>query len=111
MTVRAVIEQEGEKVCENVEVLIAPTAPTTAFKVGDKIEDPLAMYLMDVCTIPINLAGVPALSLPCGFAGGLPIGMQIIGPHLSEEKILQVAYTFEQAHDYHKQMASIREVD
>jgi aspartyl-tRNA(Asn)/glutamyl-tRNA(Gln) amidotransferase subunit A len=111
LKVRALIKQDFDKVFDQVDVLIAPTAPTTAFKVGDKIEDPLAMYLMDVCTIPINLAGVPALSLPCGFAGGLPIGMQIIGPHLSEEKILQVAYTFEQAHDYHKQMASIREVD
>ena len=111
LKVRTLIKQDFDRVFEKVDVLIAPTAPTTAFKVGEKIEDPLAMYLMDVCTIPINLAGVPALSLPCGFADGLPVGMQIIGPHLSEEKILQVAYTIEQAHDYHKQMAPIREVD
>ncbi len=111
LKVRTLIKQDFDRAFEQVDVLIAPTAPTTAFRIGEKMEDPLAMYLMDVCTIPINLAGVPALSLPCGFSGGLPIGMQIIGPHLSEEKILQVAYEFEQAHDYHKQTASIREVD
>ena len=111
LKVRTLIKQDFDRAFEKVDVLIAPTAPTTAFKVGEKVEDPLAMYLMDVCTIPINLAGVPALSLPCGFAEGLPIGMQIIGPHLSEERILQVAYAFEQSHDYHKQMALIREVD
>ena len=111
LKVRTLIKQDFDRAFQQVDVLIAPTAPTTAFKIGEKIADPLAMYLMDVCTIPINLAGVPALSLPCGFADGLPVGMQIIGPHLSEEKILQVAYEFEQAHDYHKQMASIREVD
>lgn len=111
LKVRTLIKQDFDRAFEKVDVLIAPTAPTTAFKVGEKVEDPLAMYLMDVCTIPINLAGVPALSLPCGFAGGLPIGMQIIGPHLSEERILQVAYAFEQSHDYHRQMALIREVD
>lgn len=111
LKVRTLIKQDFDRAFAQVDVLIAPTAPTTAFRIGEKVEDPLAMYLMDVCTIPINLAGVPALSLPCGFAGGLPVGMQIIGPHLSEEKILQVAYEFEQAHDYHKQMATIREVD
>ena len=111
LKVRTLIKQDFDRAFQQVDVLIAPTAPTTAFKIGEKVADPLAMYLMDVCTIPINLAGVPALSLPCGFADGLPVGMQIIGPHLSEEKILQVAYEFEQAHDYHKQMASIREVD
>ena len=111
LKVRTLIKQDFDRVFEKVDVLIAPTAPTTAFRVGEKIEDPLAMYLMDVCTIPINLAGVPALSLPCGFVDGLPVGMQIIGAHLSEETILQVGYAFEQAHDYHTQMASIREVD
>ena len=111
LKVRTLIKQDFDRAFQQVDVLIAPTAPTTAFKIGEKVADPLAMYLMDVCTIPVNLAGTPALSLPCGFADGLPVGMQIIGPHLSEEKILQVAYEFEQAHDYHKQMASIREVD
>ena len=111
LKVRTLIKQDFDRAFGQVDVLIAPIAPTTAFKIGEKVEDPLAMYLVDVCTIPSNLAGVPALSLPCGFAGGLPIGMQIIGPHLSEATLLQVAYTFEQAHDYHKQLAAIREVD
>ena len=111
LKVRTLIKQDFDRAFGQVDVLIAPIAPTTAFKIGEKVEDPLAMYLVDVCTIPSNLAGVPALSLPCGFADGLPIGMQIIGPHLSEATLLQVAYTFEQAHDYHKQLAAIREVD
>ena len=111
LKVRTLIKQDFDRAFGQVDVLIAPIAPTTAFKIGEKVEDPLAMYLVDVCTIPSNLAGVPAISLPCGFADGLPIGMQIIGPHLSEATLLQVAYTFEQAHDYHKQLAAIREVD
>lgn len=111
LKVRTLIKQDFDRAFEKVDVLVTPTAPTTAFRVGEKTEDLLAMYLMDVCTIPINLAGVPAVSLPCGFVEGLPVGMQIIGPHLSEERILQVAYSFEQSHDYHTQMASIREVD
>ena len=111
LKVRTLIKQDFDRAFNQVDVLIAPIAPTTAFKIGEKVEDPLAMYLVDVCTIPSNLAGVPALSLPCGFVEGLPVGMQIIGPHLSEATLLQVAYTFEQAHDYHKQLAAIREVD
>lgn len=109
LKVRRLIKQDFDKAFEKVDVLIAPTAPTTAFKIGEKVDDPLAMYLMDVCTIPVNLAGVPSLSLPCGFADGLPIGMQIIGPHLSEERILQTGYAFEQAHDYHRTMAPLGE--
>ena len=109
--VRTLVQRDFTAAFEQCDVLVSPTAPTTAFTFGDKIDDPMAMYLNDVATIPANLAGVPALSLPCGFAEGLPIGMQIIGPHLSEERILQVAYAFEQSHDYHKQMALIREVD
>lgn len=111
LKVRTLIKQDFDRAFEKVDALIAPTAPTTAFKVGEKIEDPLAMYLIDVCTIPVNLAGVPALSMPCGFAEGMPVGMQIIGPHLSEATLLQIAYAFEQTRDYHKQMAAIREVD
>ena len=111
LKVRTLIKQDFDRAFGQVDVLIAPIAPTTAFKIGEKVEDPLAMYLVDVCTILSNLAGVPALSLPCGFVEGLPVGMQIIGPHLSEATLLQVAYTFEQAHDYHKQLAAIREVD
>jgi aspartyl-tRNA(Asn)/glutamyl-tRNA(Gln) amidotransferase subunit A len=109
LKVRALIKQDFDRAFEKVDVLVAPTAPTVAFKAGEKIDDPLAMYLMDVCTIPINLAGVPAMSLPCGFADGMPVGMQLIGPHLSEEMLLRVAYSFEQAHDFHTRLASVKE--
>lgn len=111
LKVRALIKQDFDRAYEKVDVLVTPTAPTVAFKAGEKINDPLAMYLMDVCTIPINLAGVPAISLPCGFVEGLPVGMQIIGPHLSEEALLRVAYAFEQSHDYHTRLAAVKEVD
>lgn len=109
LKVRALIKQDFDRAFEKVDVLVAPTAPTVAFKAGEKIDDPLAMYLMDVCTIPVNLSGVPAMSLPCGFVEGMPVGMQLIGPHLSEEMLLRVAYSFEQAHDFHTRMASVKE--
>jgi aspartyl-tRNA(Asn)/glutamyl-tRNA(Gln) amidotransferase subunit A len=84
-------------------VIIAPTAPTTAFKIGEKTQDPLQMYLSDIYTISVNLAGLPALSLPCGFdSEGLPIGLQIIGKHFDESTILAVAYAYEQSTDWHK---------
>ena len=81
-----------------MDVLLTPTAPTTAFQSGSHADDPLAMYLSDLLTIPANLAGLPAISLPCGFdKGGLPIGVQMIGDVLQESKLLQVAYQYEQA--------------
>jgi aspartyl-tRNA(Asn)/glutamyl-tRNA(Gln) amidotransferase subunit A len=91
-----------------VDVLVTPTAPTPAFKIGEKIDDPLQMYLSDVFTITINLAGIPALSLPCGFSStGLPIGLQIIGKPFDEETILRVAHAFEQQTDYHRRKPSL----
>ncbi len=110
LKVRTLIKQDFDRAFGEVDVLIAPIAPTTAFKVGEKVDDPLAMYLQDVCTVPINLAGLPAISLPCGFAGGLPIGLQIIGRPLGEETILRAAYAFEQANDYHRRLAPLGEV-
>ena len=81
---------------------MTPTAPTTAFKIGEKINDPLQMYLSDIYTISINLAGLPALSLPCGFDGdGMPIGLQIIGKHFDEATVLRTAYAYEQATEWH----------
>ena len=77
---------------------------------ADKINDPLAMYMEDVCTVPVNLAGIPALSMNCGFADGMPIGMQLIGPNLSEERLLQAAYTFEQARPDTQKVAALGEV-
>jgi aspartyl-tRNA(Asn)/glutamyl-tRNA(Gln) amidotransferase subunit A len=101
--VRTLIKQDFERAFEQVDVLVCPTAPTTAFKVGDNADDPLSMYLNDLMTIPVNLAGLPGLSLPCGFdRQGLPIGLQIIGNVLEEEKVLQVAYAYEQATDWHQ---------
>ena len=100
--VRTLIRQDFSRVFEQVDVLVTPTSPVVAFPLGDKTADPLQMYLIDVCTLPINIAGLPAMSVPCGFSQGLPVGMQLIGPHLSEERLLNVAYTYEQATDWHK---------
>lgn len=110
LKVRTLVKQDFDRAFEKVDVLITPTAPTTAFKMGEKSSDPLSMYLQDVCTIPVNLAGVPGISIPCGFANGMPIGMQIIGKPLDEETIIRTAYTFEQNNDYHKRFASLGEV-
>lgn len=95
---RTLICKDFQKAFAQVDVLITPTSPTTAFKAGEKTDDPLSMYLSDLMTIPVNLAGLPALSLPCGFdARGLPIGMQMIGNVLQEERLLEIANAYEQA--------------
>ncbi len=108
LKVRTLVKQDFDKAFEQVDVLVTPTAPTTAFTMG-AISDPLTMYLQDVCTIPVNLAGLPGISLPCGFAGNLPIGLQIIGKPLAEATVLRTAYTFEQNNDYHKRLAPLGE--
>lgn len=101
--VRTLIKQDFEAAFEEVDVLVCPTSPVTAFPAGDKTADPLSMYLLDLMTIPVNLAGLPALSLPCGFdQQGLPIGVQLIGKVLSEALLLQVAYAYEQSTEWHK---------
>lgn len=101
--VRTLIKQDFDEVFKKYDVIIGPTAPTTAFKIGEKVNDPLTMYLEDICTIPVNLAGIPAISVPCGFASsGLPIGLQIIGKAFDESTILRVAHAYEQHTDYHK---------
>ena len=100
--VRTLIKRDFEQAFAQVDVLVCPTAPTTAFKAGEKTNDPLGMYLLDLMTIPANLAGLPGLSLPCGFDDqGLPIGLQIIGNVLREDLVLQAAYAYEQATDWH----------
>lgn len=101
--VRTLIKGDYDKVFEDFDVIIGPTTPDTAFKIGEKIDDPLTMYANDILTIPINLAGVPAISVPCGFSQGLPLGLQIIGKHFDEGMIYRVAYAYEQATDFHKQ--------
>jgi aspartyl-tRNA(Asn)/glutamyl-tRNA(Gln) amidotransferase subunit A len=101
--VRTLIKQDFEQAFEKVDILVCPTSPTTAFKVGDKTADPLSMYLTDLMTIPVNLAGLPALSLPCGFDDqGLPIGLQLIGNVLREDLLLEVAYCYEQSTSWHQ---------
>jgi aspartyl-tRNA(Asn)/glutamyl-tRNA(Gln) amidotransferase subunit A len=106
--VRTLIKQDFEKAFESVDVLVCPTAPTTAFKAGEKTADPLSMYLSDLMTIPVNLAGLPGLSLPCGFDDrGLPIGLQIVANVLREDQMFQVAYAYEQATEWHQQTPKI----
>jgi len=101
--VRALIKHDFDEAFKRCDVIVTPTAPTTAFKIGEKTEDPLQMYLSDIYTISINLAGLPALSLPCGFdPDEMPIGMQIIGKHFDESTILRVAHGYEQATQWHK---------
>ncbi|MCC6485251.1 MAG: Asp-tRNA(Asn)/Glu-tRNA(Gln) amidotransferase subunit GatA [Armatimonadetes bacterium] len=105
--VRTLLSRDFEQVFSQCDLLITPTVPTTAFAIGEHIDDPFQMKLSDVCTSPVNLAGLPAMSVPCGFSDGLPIGMQLIAPAFAEERIFQAAYTFEQATDYHKARPSI----
>ncbi|HEY9895177.1 MAG TPA: Asp-tRNA(Asn)/Glu-tRNA(Gln) amidotransferase subunit GatA [Candidatus Sericytochromatia bacterium] len=107
--VRTLIKQDFEEAFGQVDVLVSPTAPSTAFKAGDKTTDPLSMYLIDLMTIPVNLAGLPGISVPCGFdSQGLPIGLQIIGNVLREDQVLQVAYAYEQATEWHKQTPTVK---
>ncbi|SEC62886.1 Asp-tRNA(Asn)/Glu-tRNA(Gln) amidotransferase subunit GatA [Paenibacillus sp. GP183] len=100
--VRTLIKQDFDNVFEKYDVVIGPTAPTTAFKIGEQTDDPLTMYLNDILTIPVSLAGIPAISVPCGFVNGLPVGLQIIGKALDESTVLRVAHAFEQHSEHHK---------
>jgi aspartyl-tRNA(Asn)/glutamyl-tRNA(Gln) amidotransferase subunit A len=106
--VRTLMRKDFEEAFQKVDVVLAPTAPTPAFQIGEKTEDPLQMYLSDIHTIPVNLAGIPAISIPCGFSRqGLPIGLQIMGKHFEEGMLLRVAYTFEQNTDFHLKKPSL----
>ncbi|UFR17144.1 Asp-tRNA(Asn)/Glu-tRNA(Gln) amidotransferase subunit GatA [Streptococcus equi subsp. zooepidemicus] len=105
--VRTLIIQDFEKVFADYDLILGPTAPTAAFELDTLNHDPVAMYLADLLTIPVNLAGLPAISIPAGFADGLPVGLQLIGPKYSEEVIYQVAAAFEATTDYHKQQPMI----
>ena len=104
--VRTLIKQDFDKAFRECDVLVTPTSPTPAFKIGEKTDDPLQMYLSDIFTIPTNLAGLPGISLPCGLSkNGLPIGLQLIGNYFEEGRILQVAHAFEQSTDFHRNKA------
>ena len=106
--VRTLIRREFDEAFEKCDILLTPVSPTPAFKIGEKMDDPLQMYLSDVCTIPVNIAGLPGISVPCGFATTedgtpLPIGLQILAKPFDEATMFGAAYAFEQSTDWHKQ--------
>lgn len=109
--VRTLIKRDFDHVLNNYDVIIGPTAPTPAFKIGEKIEDPMTMYANDILTIPVNLAGVPAISVPSGFVNGLPVGLQIIGKEFDESTIFKTAYAYEQDTNFHKQKPKLKGVE
>ena len=97
--VRTLIRREFQTAWESFDALVTPTSPTVAFELGSRTSDPVQMYLSDVCTIPVNIAGLPGISVPCGLSDGLPVGLQFIGPQLADRTVLQVAHAYEQAAD------------
>ena len=99
--IRRLIKNDFTRAFESVDVIIGPVSPTPAFRLGEKIDDPLSMYLQDIYTIASNLAGLPAMSIPAGFVDGLPIGLQIIGNYMDEARILNVAHRYQQETDWH----------
>ena len=107
--VRTLIKQDFDAAFEHCDLLVGPTAPTTAFRLGEKTDDPLAMYLSDTLTIPVNIAGLPGISIPCGFdEAGLPVGLQFIGRAFDEATLLRVAHAWEQSHDFHTARPALR---
>ncbi|MBI1870337.1 MAG: Asp-tRNA(Asn)/Glu-tRNA(Gln) amidotransferase subunit GatA [Chlamydiae bacterium] len=110
--VRTLIKNDFDKVFDHCDAVLTPTSPSCAFKIGEKMNDPLKMYLSDIFTISANLAGIPGISIPCGFSKeGLPIGLQILGKHFDEATILKVAYAFEQATEFHKKRPDVRRAE
>jgi aspartyl-tRNA(Asn)/glutamyl-tRNA(Gln) amidotransferase subunit A len=105
--VRTLIINDFAKVFEKYDLILGPTTPTPAWDLGARVDDPLSMYLADLLTIPVNLAGLPGISIPAGFADGLPVGMQLIGKRYDEETIYQVAAAFEATTDFHKKQPII----
>jgi aspartyl-tRNA(Asn)/glutamyl-tRNA(Gln) amidotransferase subunit A len=102
------IQQDFDRVLKTVDVIVTPTSPTAAFKIGEKTEDPLQMYLTDIFTISLNLAGVPGLSIPCGFTSeNLPIGLQIIAKHFDEASIFKIAYAYEHSTGWYKRKPNL----
>ena len=108
LQVRALIKKSFDDVFSKFDMILAPVSPTTAYKIGDQISDPLAMYMADIYTVSVNLAGLPAISLPCGFdSKGLPIGMQLIGDSFMEGKLVKAATAYQTLTDYHNQRPEI----
>ncbi len=107
LKVRTLIKEDFQRAFKDVDLLASPTMPIPAFKIGERINDPLSLYMADVFTVPINLAGVPAVSVPCGFAGRLPIGLQLMGPHFGEATVLRAAHAFEAATPFHERTPEV----
>ena len=105
--IRTLIKQDFEKAFEKCDVIVGPVSPTTAWNLGEKIDDPLKMYLSDIYTISANLAGIPGLSVPCGFSEGLPVGLQIIGKYMDEETVLNVGEVYEQSTEWRKEKPNL----
>jgi aspartyl-tRNA(Asn)/glutamyl-tRNA(Gln) amidotransferase subunit A len=102
--VRRLISDDFRQAFEQVDVIMGPTSPSVAFKLGERTDDPITMYLSDIYTIAVNLAGLPGMSIPAGFANQLPVGLQIIGNYFDEARLLNVAHQFQQVTDYHQQI-------
>jgi aspartyl-tRNA(Asn)/glutamyl-tRNA(Gln) amidotransferase subunit A len=110
LQVRTLIQRDFEQAMTKCDLILTPTSPTTAFRLGEKMEDPLTMYLSDVFTISANLAGLPGISIPCGYSlEGLPIGLQLIGRAYDEETMLRTAYAYQSRTDWHKQRPAMEE--
>lgn len=107
LKVRTLIKQDFDKAFEKYDLLLSPVTPTPAFKIGENTADPMQMYLQDVFTLSVNLAGIPGLTMPCGFVGGLPVGLQLMGKPFSEGTLLRAGYTFEQNTDFHRQRPAL----
>jgi aspartyl-tRNA(Asn)/glutamyl-tRNA(Gln) amidotransferase subunit A len=101
---RRVIKNDFDAAFKKVDVIAGPTSPTVAFKLGAKTNDPVTMYLSDIYTIAVNLAGIPALSVPAGFSSGLPVGLQLIGNYFSESRLLNVAHAYQKVTDWHQRI-------
>ncbi|MCX7845096.1 MAG: amidase family protein, partial [Dictyoglomaceae bacterium] len=108
--VRTLIRQDFESAFKKVDLIVSPTSPIPPFKLGEKITDPLQMYLTDILTIPVNLAGIPAISIPSGFKNNLPIGLQFMGPFFSEDKLLQISYAFQKLMDFSEKYPSMERI-
>jgi aspartyl-tRNA(Asn)/glutamyl-tRNA(Gln) amidotransferase subunit A len=110
LKVRTLVKRDFDRAFEKYDCLLTPTTPTTAFNFGDKINDPLSMYMNDICTIPVNLAGIPALSMPFGMSNGRPVGIQLIGKPFGEGTLLRVGYTLEQSTGLTRPMPELKGV-
>ncbi|TDT58409.1 Asp-tRNA(Asn)/Glu-tRNA(Gln) amidotransferase subunit GatA [Fonticella tunisiensis] len=107
LQIRTLIINEFKEAYKNVDIILSPTSPTTAFKLGEKINDPLSMYLSDIYTVPVNIAGIPAISIPAGLSNGLPVGLQLMGNYFEEGTLLKAAHAFERATEHHRIRPSI----